>query len=114
MEIDSKVVGFILYCAREKRDWPQLYDEMCRVAGQGLYQGLRYRDLKRLGFSLGLHQLQQTIELVEAVTDSKVAEASLGFRSYQDSQSPHTRAFVPCADGTYVSSHRPATPVHSG
>jgi hypothetical protein len=79
MEIDSRLAGFILYCARERREWPQLYDEMCRVAGQGLYKGLRYRDLRRLGLSLGLHHIDDTIQLVEAVTDSKISKESLGF-----------------------------------
>ena len=76
MEIDPRLAGFILYCARDRRDWPRLYDEMCRVAGRGLYQGLHYRDLRRLGLSLGLHHMDNTIQLVEAVTASKISRDS--------------------------------------
>jgi hypothetical protein len=81
MEIDPRLAGFILYCARERRDWPGLYDEMCRVAGQGLYQGLHHKDLRRLGLSLGLHHIDATIQLVESVTDSTVTKGSMGFCS---------------------------------
>jgi|GEM_PF-6855443 len=86
MEIDPKLAGFILYCARERRDWPRLYDEMCRVASQGLYQGLHYKDLRRLGLSLGLHHLHHTVELVEAVTNCNIAKESVGFLHFQPSQ----------------------------
>ncbi len=72
MELDPKVTGFILYCTRQKKEWPDLYDEMCRVAGQGLYQGLHYRDLRKMGLSLSLSGLGTTIEMIESVTDSRI------------------------------------------
>jgi len=75
--INPHIVGFILYCSREQRQWPDLYDEMCRVAGQGLYQGLRHRDLRRLGFSLSLNRLNSTIQMIEAVTNSPIGVGSL-------------------------------------
>lgn len=76
--INPQVMGFILYCTRQEKQWPDLYDEMCRVAGQGLYQGLHHRDLRRLGFSLSLNQLENTIQLIEAVTNSTIGSRSLG------------------------------------
>ena len=72
MELDPKVIGFILYCTRQKKEWPDLYDEMCRVAGQGLYQGLHYRDLRKMGFSFSLSGLGTTIQMIESVTDSRI------------------------------------------
>jgi hypothetical protein len=77
MELDPKVIGFILYCTREKKDWPHLYDEMCRVAGQGLYQGLHYRDLKQMGLSFSLSHLGRTVEMIESVTHSTIDSGSL-------------------------------------
>jgi len=77
MEIHPQVAGFILYCTRDGKKWPDLYDEMCRVAGQGLYRGLRYRDLRKLGLSFGLNRLDYTIQLIEAVTDSRIDNVSL-------------------------------------
>ena len=73
MELDPRVIGFILYCTRERRDWPHVYDEMCRVAGQGLYQGLHYRALKKLGVSFGLSHLPRTVEMIESVTQSPIS-----------------------------------------
>jgi len=75
--INPHIVGFILYCSREQRQWPDLYDEMCRVAGRGLYQGLRHRDLSRLGFSLSLNRLNSTIQMIEAVTNSPIGAGPL-------------------------------------
>lgn len=69
MEIHPQVAGFILYCTREKKKWPALYDEMCRVAGEGLYQGLHHRDLRKLGLSFGLNRLEETIGMIEKVTN---------------------------------------------
>jgi hypothetical protein len=81
MELDPKVTGFILYCTRQKKEWPDLYDEMCRVAGQGLYQGLHYRDLRKLGLSFSLNHLANTIQIIESVTDSRIESRSLSHSS---------------------------------
>lgn len=75
--VNPHIMGFILYCTRQEKQWPDLYDEMCRVAGRGLYQGLRHRDLRRLGFSLSLNNLENTIQTIEAVTDTPIGSRSL-------------------------------------
>ncbi|MBL7119699.1 MAG: hypothetical protein ISS53_03340 [Dehalococcoidia bacterium] len=77
MEVHPQVTGFILYCVRGGQQWPALYDEMCRVAGQGLYQGLHHKDLRKLGLSFGLNRIEETIEIIEAVTNSRIDSASL-------------------------------------
>jgi hypothetical protein len=81
MELDPKVIGFILYCTRQKKQWPDLYDEMCRVAGQGLYQGLHHRDLRKMGLSFSLRHLGETIQMIESVTESRVENRSLGHQT---------------------------------
>lgn len=78
MEVHPEVAGFILYCASPGKQWPALYDEMCRVAGRGLYQGLSYKDLRDKGLSLGLNRLEETIQMIEAVTALPVKNPSLG------------------------------------
>ena len=78
VDINPQVTGFILYCTRERRKWPSLYDEMCRVAGQGLYQGLHHKELRKMGLSLSLQHIDHTIQIIEAVTDAKIGFASLG------------------------------------
>ena len=77
MEVHPQVTGFILYCVRDGKQWPALYDEMCRVAGQGLYQGLHHKDLRKLGLSFGLNHIEETIEIIEVVTNSNIDSTSL-------------------------------------
>ena len=60
---------FILFCIqRQGKEWPALYDEMCWVAGHHLFRGLGYADLRRLGLSLGLTDIEDTIRIVDTVT----------------------------------------------
>ena len=68
--LDPQLRDFILFCVeRRGEDWPALYDEMARVAGQGLFRGLDYTELRQLGLSLALDHLDDTIELVkQAIT----------------------------------------------
>ncbi len=72
MGIGHQIAGFILYCVNGGKEWPALYDEMCRVAGQGLYQDLRYKDLRKLGLSFSLNHIEETIQIIEAVTNSRI------------------------------------------
>jgi hypothetical protein len=69
--VDPIVRDFILFCLeRQGKGWPDLYDEMCRVAGQRLFRGLGYNELKKLGLSFSLSSIDDTIRLVDAVVSS--------------------------------------------
>jgi len=70
MEAPNPVArDFILFCVqRNHKEWPALYDEMCRVAGRRLFRGLGYAELREAGISLGLTRIEDTIRLVDAVT----------------------------------------------
>jgi hypothetical protein len=69
--VDPVVRDFILFCVqRQGRAWPALYDEMCLVAGQRLYMGLSYDDLRKLGLSFSLTNIEDTIRMVDAVTSN--------------------------------------------
>ena len=70
METLNPVVrDFILFCVqRQGKEWPALYDEMCWVAGHHLFRGLGYADLRRLGLSLGLTDIEDTIRMVDTIT----------------------------------------------
>ncbi len=49
-------IDFIAFCfARRAVGWPQLYDEMCQVAGSRIFRGLGYEELREAGldFTLG-------------------------------------------------------------
>ena len=68
-DLHPLVREFILFCIRRRGgEWPALYDEMCWVAGQRLFRGLDYADLRGLGLSLGLTSLDRTITMVTAAT----------------------------------------------
>jgi len=52
---DPDAVEFIRFCYHRRRvGWPELYDEMCAVAGRGLFRGFNADDLlsRGVGFSL--------------------------------------------------------------
>ena len=67
--VDPLVYEFIRFCVqRNGKEWPELYDEMCRVAGQRLFKGLGYTELREMGLSLGLNNIDDTIKMVDDVT----------------------------------------------
>jgi len=63
---------FILFCVhRHGKEWPALYDEMCWVAGRRLFRGLGYAELRKLGLSLSLNNIENTIRMVDIITTQK-------------------------------------------
>ena len=67
--VDPLARDFILYCVqRHGKEWPALYDEMCWVAGHRLFRGLGYTELRRLGISFSLNNIENTIRMVDIVT----------------------------------------------
>jgi len=70
--VDPVARDFILYCVqRHGKEWPVLYDEMCWVAGHRLFRGLGYTELRRLGVSFSLNNIENTIRMVDIVTAEK-------------------------------------------
>ena len=83
MELNPQITGFILFCAQRRgKQWPALYDEMCRVAGMGLYQNLHHRDLKKLGLSFSVNHIEETLKIVEEVTETSLTGQPI--ESYSD------------------------------
>ncbi|MFC1950708.1 hypothetical protein ACFLWD_03510 [Chloroflexota bacterium] len=63
---------FILFCTHHShKEWPALYDEMCWVAGHRLFRGLGYSELRKVGLSLGLTNIEDTIMMVDSITAQK-------------------------------------------
>ena len=57
-EPTREAVEFVLFCYRRRRlGWPELYDEMCAVAGRGLFRGMSAEELAEHGIGLGLFDL---------------------------------------------------------
>jgi len=63
---------FILFCIRRQgKEWPALYDEMCWVAGQRLFRGLGYAELRELGLSFSLTSIEDTTRMVDIVASEE-------------------------------------------
>ena len=70
--VDPTVYEFIRFCVqRNGKEWPALYDEMCWVAGQHLFRGLGYAELRKLGVSLSLNNIDDIIRTVDSVIAQK-------------------------------------------
>jgi len=70
--LNPVVHDFILFCInRNGKEWPALYDKMCWVAGRRLFRGLGYAELQKLGLSLSLNHIEDTIRMIDAVSSQK-------------------------------------------
>jgi len=68
-EPNPLALEFIRFCiARKGTKWPDLYDEMCRVASRRLFNNLGYSELSELGLSFALSGLGTTRELVDRLS----------------------------------------------
>jgi hypothetical protein len=55
---DPDAVEFVRFCYRRRRvGWPELYDEMCAVAGRGHFRGYSADDLAGLGIGFSLFDM---------------------------------------------------------
>ena len=76
--IAALAIEFIAFCFRRRSvEWPQIYDEMCYVAGNRLYKGLGYEELKEAGLDFTLSGLARTSRVTAEVTRSMRLEAAL-------------------------------------
>ena len=77
--LSSDAIDFVRFCYRRRRvGWPELYDEMCAVAGRGLYRGWRFAELEEHGIGFSLHQ---TLELARIAAQVALEEAIDAARS---------------------------------
>lgn len=77
---DPLARDFILFCVnRCGNQWPALYDEMCQVAGRRLFHGIGYSELNKVGLSLSLNDIEDTIKMIDAVIPQPMQS------SYQES-----------------------------
>jgi hypothetical protein len=71
--IEPEAVDFVRFCHRRRRvGWPELYDEMCAVAGRGLYRGYGAEELSSIGIGFGLFQMPALAVLVAQVVAEDV------------------------------------------
>jgi hypothetical protein len=61
-------VEFVRFCYRRRRvGWPELYDEMCAVAGRGLFRGWGSDELSAEGIGFSLFEMPALALLVSRV-----------------------------------------------
>ena len=69
-EGEPEALDFVRFCYRRRRvGWPELYDEMCAVAGRGLYHGYTVDDLSVIGVGLTLFEMPAMAAIVHRVVD---------------------------------------------
>jgi hypothetical protein len=65
---------FVSFCLeRRGNQWPELYDEMCRVASHRLFRGMGYRELTEQGVSLSLANLYKLAALAQNLDSSSAS-----------------------------------------
>jgi hypothetical protein len=70
LSTECELQEFILFCIqRRSSKWPDIYDEMVNVAGQRLFHGIGYDDLKCLGLSFAASNATTLKELVEDISN---------------------------------------------
>lgn len=75
VEDNALAEEFICFCLeRRGYKWPELYDEMCRVASHRLFKGMGYTELKDHGVSLSLANIGQLAALAETLASSRTPQ----------------------------------------
>jgi hypothetical protein len=65
---DPDAIEFVRFCYRRRRvGWPDLYDEMCAVAGRGLFRGYGSDDLAAIGIGFSLFDMPALAVLASRV-----------------------------------------------
>jgi len=69
-----EAVEFVRFCYHRRRvGWPELYDEMCAVAGRGLFRGFSADDLGGIGVGFSLFDMPALASLAARVVAEEVA-----------------------------------------
>ena len=71
---DPDAVEFVRFCYHRRRvGWPDLYDEMCAVAGRGLFRGYGSDDLMQRGVGFSLFDMPALAALATRVVAEEQA-----------------------------------------
>jgi hypothetical protein len=74
--LSADAAEFVRFCyQRRKVGWPELYDEMCSVAGRGLFRGWTAEDLAEHGVAFTLDAMPALAGLVTEIVAEDRARA---------------------------------------
>jgi len=97
---ESEAIDFVRFCHRRRRvGWPELYDEMCAVAGRGLYRGYGAEELSSIGIGFGLFQMPALAGLVAQVVAEDVERRRRSAAALQASLAARPTDLVTVAAG---------------
>ncbi len=66
--------AFVRFCYQRRRvGWPELYDEMCRVATRGLFRGMGPDALAEVGVGFSLFETPRMAQLVHRIVGEELA-----------------------------------------
>jgi hypothetical protein len=66
--------AFVRFCHQRRRvGWPELYDEMCRVATRGLFRGMGRDALAEVGIGFSLFETPRLAALVSRIVADEQA-----------------------------------------
>jgi len=89
--------AFVRFCYQRRRvGWPELYDEMCRVATRGLFRGMGTDALAEVGVGFSLFETPKLAALVGRIVGeeqaarraARVASLEDAARSAEDAPRP--------------------------
>ena len=96
--VEPEAMDFVRFCHRRRRvGWPELYDEMCAVAGRGLYRGYGAEELSSIGIGFGLFQMPALAGLVAQVVAEDVERRRRSAAALQASLAAQTADLVTAA-----------------
>jgi hypothetical protein len=77
-QASADAVEFVRFCYRRRRvGWPELYDEMCAVAGRGLFRGWGSDELSAEGIGFSLFEMPALAVLVHRVVAEETEKRAL-------------------------------------
>lgn len=75
----AEATAFIRFCYRRRRTgWPELYDEMCAVAGRRLYNGWGFQELADIGIGFSLFETPTLAALARQIAIEEAERRARG------------------------------------
>ena len=110
--LEPEAIDFVRFCHRRRRvGWPELYDEMCAVAGRGLYRGYGAEELSSIGIGFGLFQMPALAGLVAQVVAEDVERRRRSAAALQVSLAAQAADLVTAPAGDTATTDQAAPPV---
>lgn len=95
-------IEFVRFCYRRKHvGWPELYDEMCAVAGRSLFRGFDADDLSGIGIGLCLGDMPGLAVLVhQVVAEDQARRRPVAVTIVAEPDAPSVETDVAASDDT--------------